>query len=99
MDTHQPSFIVEGTPLAPTVHIVLPPELQEDAKALAAENVHPAWSKAQHRGRHFVITTNILDDLSELATTPAWALKSQSLAFQNGSARLCKSCWIVLIGM
>ena len=67
MDTHQPSFIVEGTPLAPTVHIVLPPELQEDAKALAAENVHPAWSKAQRRGRHFVITTNVLDDLSELA--------------------------------
>jgi len=67
MDSHQPSFIVEGTPLAPTVHIVLPPELQEDAKALAAENVHPAWSKGHRRGRHFVITTNVLDDISELA--------------------------------
>ncbi len=67
MAIQQPSFIVEGTPLSPTVHIVLPPELQDDAKALAAENIHPAWNKAQRRGRHFVITTNSLDDLSELA--------------------------------
>jgi hypothetical protein len=67
METVQPSFIVEGSPLSPTVHIVLPPELQEAAKALAAENIHPAWSKARQRGRHFVITTNSLDDISEIA--------------------------------
>lgn len=67
MDTLQPSFIVEGSPLSPTVHIVLPPELQDVAKALAAENIHPVWSKAKHRGRHYVITTNSLDDISEIA--------------------------------
>lgn len=67
METLQPSFVIEGNVLAPTVHIVLPPELKEDAKALAAENVHPAWSKAHQRGRHFVISTNDLDDISEIA--------------------------------
>lgn len=65
MNVEQPSFIVDSLP--PTVHIVVPPELKADAEALAAENIHPAWSKAQHRGRHFVIATNCLDDISEIA--------------------------------
>lgn len=29
--------------------------------------IHPAWRKAQARGRHFVIATNELDDITELA--------------------------------
>lgn len=36
---------------------------------MAMENppIHPAWRKAQKRGRHFVIATNDLDDITELA--------------------------------
>jgi len=57
------------TALDPVVNICIPPALMEDAIALAAENppVHPAWSKVQQKGRHFVITTNVLDDISEIA--------------------------------
>lgn len=57
------------TGLPPTVSICIPPELEQDAKALAAENppIHPAWAKAHRKGRHFVITTNELDDISEIA--------------------------------
>jgi len=51
------------------VVICIPPELEEEARALAAEEppVHPAWKKAMRRGRHFVITTNELDDITEIA--------------------------------
>lgn len=57
------------TNLPRTVHICIPPELEADARALAAEKppIHPAWSKAHRRGRHFVISTNELDDISEIA--------------------------------
>jgi hypothetical protein len=57
------------TELVPTVHICIPPELEEDALALAAENppIHPAWAKARRKGRHFVLSTNNLDDISEIA--------------------------------
>lgn len=55
--------------LAPMVSICIPPHLAEEAQALAAEEppVHPAWGKAKQRGRHFVITTNELDDITEIA--------------------------------
>ena len=51
------------------VHICIPPQLHEEAHALAMENppIHPAWRKAQQRGRHFVIATDELDDITELA--------------------------------
>ena len=64
----QLSFVEEHS-LPLMVHICIPPQLQEDAQALAKEDppIHPAWRKAQQRGRHFVIATNCLDDLSELA--------------------------------
>ena len=55
--------------LSPMVHICIPPQLEKDALALAAENppVHPAWGKVRHKGRHFVLSTNNLDDISEIA--------------------------------
>lgn len=51
------------------VHICIPPDLQASAQALAAETppVHPAWKKGKQRGRHFVIATNDLNDITELA--------------------------------
>lgn len=61
--------LVLVTELPRTVHICIPPELEAEAKALAAESppIHPAWSKGHRRGRHFVISTNELDDISEIA--------------------------------
>jgi hypothetical protein len=60
---------VEDHSLPRMVHICIPPQLKEDALALAKENppIHPAWKKLSQRGRHFVIATNCLDDISELA--------------------------------
>lgn len=67
MDT-QLSFIDESS-LPRMVHICIPPQIQKEVEALAMENppIHPAWRKAQKRGRHFVIATNDLDDITELA--------------------------------
>jgi hypothetical protein len=65
MKIDQASFIVDSLP--PTVHVVVPPALKADIMALAAENIHPAWAKAHARGRHFVIVTNSLEDISEIA--------------------------------
>ena len=64
----QLSFVEEHS-LPRMVHICIPPQLQEDVKALAMEEppIHPAWRKAQAKGRHFVIATNELDDITELA--------------------------------
>lgn len=64
----QLSFIDERS-LPRMVHICIPPQIQKEVEALAMENppIHPAWRKAQKRGRHFVIATNDLDDITELA--------------------------------
>lgn len=55
--------------LAPTVTICIPPELAQQALSMAQEQppVHEAWTKAYRRGRHYVITTNSLEDITELA--------------------------------
>lgn len=55
--------------LAPTVTICIPPELMPAALSMAQEQppVHEAWTKAHKRGRHYVITTNSLEDITELA--------------------------------
>ena len=55
--------------LAPTVTICIPPELMSEVVAMAQEQppVHEAWTKTYRRGRHHVITTNSLEDITELA--------------------------------
>ena len=53
--------------LPPTVEICVPPALKEEAIQKANEDLHPAWSKGRQRGKHFVIATDSLEDLSELA--------------------------------
>lgn len=65
---NQLSFIEERS-LPRMVHICIPPQIQEEVEALAMANppIHPAWNKAEKRGRHFVIATNDLDDITELA--------------------------------
>jgi hypothetical protein len=55
--------------LPPIVNLCIPPALLADAEAIAAEDppVHPAWCKLQKRGKHFVIRTNDLEDITEVA--------------------------------
>ena len=55
------------TRLPPKVEICVPPALREEAIQKANDNLHPAWSKGMQRGKHFVIATDSLEDLSELA--------------------------------
>ena len=53
--------------LPPKAFIYLPPVLKEDFEAVAREDVHPAWSKIQRRGPHFIIATTSLEDVEEVA--------------------------------
>lgn len=55
------------TSLAPLASVYIPPVILKEAQAVAAENVHPAWQKLERKGNHFVIRTNSLDDLTEVA--------------------------------
>jgi len=71
---HSPFFLIMAgkqfhEELAPTVTICIPPELLPQAMSMAQEQppVHEAWTKAYQRGRHYVITTNSLEDITELA--------------------------------
>lgn len=91
------SLIAEDR-LPPRARIFLPPVLKADFEAAAAEGVHPAWSKIQHRGHHYIVTTNSLEDISEVADwARAWLVepdkpltKARRQAFQavvNRAAR------------
>lgn len=55
------------TRLPPAVSICIPPTIAEEAKAVAAQHIHPAWDRLEQRGRHFVMRTTELEDISELA--------------------------------
>ena len=101
--------LVEEHSLPRMVHICIPPQLQEEARALAMENppIHPAWRKAQARGKHFVIATNELDDITELAdfartnieepegpmSTPNFRLRPLVADRQEGARRRLQGWW------
>lgn len=63
----QSSQLVLETRLSPLASIHIPPVLMKDARALAAQDIHPAWRRLEQRGHHFIISTNSLDDLTEVA--------------------------------
>ena len=62
------------TTLAPLASVYIPPVILKEAQAVAAENVHPAWQKLERKGNHFVIRTDSLDDLTEVADWARTAL-------------------------
>ena len=88
--------------MPPKVRICLPPVLREAFEATAAECPHPAWRKLERRGRHFVIATNELTDIEEVAdwarsalVEPALPLtKAQRQGYQAVVARAAQ--WAVL---
>lgn len=90
------------TKLAPLVSVYIPPVIIKEAQAVAAENVHPAWQKLQRQGNHFVIRTDSLDDLTEVADWARAALvepihpltKATRQAYQAVVNRTAR--WVVL---
>ncbi|MBQ45521.1 MAG: hypothetical protein CMK37_07675 [Porticoccaceae bacterium] len=50
-----------------SIEICIPPVLAQEAERMASEDLHPVWTKCYKRGQHFFVTTNSLDDLSEIA--------------------------------
>jgi hypothetical protein len=63
------AMIDKPASLPPLVSICIPPILKPEAQAIAAEEpmVHPVWRKMQQRGRHYVVRTNELMDIEEVA--------------------------------
>ena len=60
--------------LPPMVAICIPPTIAEAAKAVAAQDIHPAWRKLRQRGQHFVLSTTDLEDITEVADWARTAL-------------------------
>lgn len=92
--------------LPPRARICLPPVLQADFEAVAKECPHPAWEKLQRRGRHFVIATNELADLEEvadwaraaLAEPPRPLTKAERQGYQAVVARTAQWCVLEPLG-
>jgi len=101
-----------GIPMAPKVrplvNICIPPALREDAEAIASQEplVHPAWAKLEQRGKHFVIRTSDLEDITEVSDWARTALvepiaplsKRQRQAYQSILDRTIRYADIVPIG-
>lgn len=96
------------TKLPPTISLCIPPVLREHAELIASQDppVHPAWAKLEQRGRHFVVRTSELEDLTELADWAHTALiepeeplsKTQRQAFQAVLDRASRYAECVSIG-
>lgn len=61
------------------------------AKAAEQPPLHPAWTKGQKRGRHFVITTNELEDLTELADFARVELEEPELPLSKVRRQACQA--------
>ena len=86
------------TRLPPKVEICVPPALREEAIQKANDNLHPAWSKGVQRGKHFVIATDSLEDLSELADFARVELEEPDEPLSKVRGLHAKLSLIALIG-
>ncbi len=79
--------------LPPMVSICIPPELEAEAIAKAQEQppLHPAWTKGRKRGRHFVIATNDLEDLTELADFARVELEEPEVPLSKSRRQACQA--------
>ena len=94
--------------LPPLVSLCIPPVLKPEAEAIAAQNppVHPAWTKLQQHGRHFVVRTNDIQDIEEVADwARSWLMeperpldKTTRQAFQNVVERAGRYVHLAPIG-
>ena len=49
------------------IEICIPPALADRALAMQEEQLHRVWTTFHRRGKHYLVSTESLDDLSELA--------------------------------
>ncbi|CAB4155094.1 hypothetical protein UFOVP649_71 [uncultured Caudovirales phage] len=101
-------FVLFAMPIRPLISICIPPALKEDAEAIAFQEplVHPAWTKLEQRGKHFVIRTRELDDITEVSDWARTALvepmaplsKRQRQAYQSVLDRTIRYADILPIG-
>lgn len=108
--TNLPSSPLRPFPSPPPrlISFHIPPVLKPMADELAAEEppVHPVWKKIEQTGKHFIVRTSSLDDLSELADWARVALaepprklsKSERQAFQSMLDRAVRFAEIVPLG-
>jgi hypothetical protein len=61
--------MINAPALPPLISLCIPPALKADAQAIAAQEpmVHPVWRKLEERGRHFLVRTNDISDIEEVA--------------------------------
>lgn len=94
--------------LPPLVSLCIPPVLKAEAQAVAAQDppVHPVWAKLQQQGRHFVVRTNDIEDIEEVADwARSWLMeperpldKTTRQAFQNVVERAGRYVHLAPIG-
>jgi hypothetical protein len=70
--------------LSPLATIYLPPVLGPHIEAIMMQQVHPAWQKLRKEGSHYIVRTNSLDDLSEMADWARTALVEPELPLTKG---------------
>ena len=94
--------------LPPLVNLCVPPALKAEAQAIAEQDpmVHPVWHKLEQRGRHFVVRTNDIKDIEEMADwARSWLMepeypldKARKQAFQNVVERAGRHVHLAPVG-
>lgn len=94
--------------LPPLISLCIPPVLRADAEAIAAQDpeVHPVWRKLEQRGKHFVVRTNDIKDIEEMADwARSWLVEPEApldkvrrQAFQNVVERAGRHVHLAPIG-
>lgn len=85
--------MIDTTMLPPLISLCIPPVLKAEAQAIAAQEpmVHPVWRKMEQKGKHFIVRTNDIGDIEEVADwARSWLMepaepldKARRQAFQN----------------
>ena len=71
------------------VDICIPPVLADEARRMASEDLHPAWKKCHQRGRHFFVSTDSLEDISELADFARVELEEPDVPLSKARRAAC----------
>ena len=65
-------LMIDSLPLSslpPLISFCIPPALKAEAQSIAAQDpaVHPVWKKLEQKGQHFIVRTNDIEDIEEMA--------------------------------
>lgn len=73
------------------VDICIPPVLADEARRMASEDLHPAWTKCHQRGKHFFVSTDSLEDISELADFARVELEEPDAPLSKAKRAACQA--------